>query len=197
VASPSCYHSAVFRTRVGSLSFIPLETQTSVPLPLPYIRPFGSKCFAGGFAPVSRFGLQSKELTGTGCSAGISHPQDGGTASSNLHSMFKTPERKEFPSHQAGALADSRPIMFDAKNGQMVSRNQSLPQTVPICELGLVRYSGHSSDLPWTISLRRGSGAAECGGLLTPMDHFAIRYKTQLSPFASHQIAGFQFFEVC
>jgi hypothetical protein len=36
--------------------------------------------------------------------------------------MFKTPEKKEFPSSQTHTLADNRPITFDAKNMQMVSR---------------------------------------------------------------------------
>jgi hypothetical protein len=49
---------------------------------------------------------------------------DGGVADPACHSMFKTPERKEFPSRRGGTLADNRPILFDAKRGQMVSQAQ-------------------------------------------------------------------------
>lgn len=40
--------------------------------------------------------------------------------------MFKIRERKEFPSHWGGTLADSRPTLFDAKKCQMDSRKQIL-----------------------------------------------------------------------
>jgi len=38
--------------------------------------------------------------------------------------MFKTPERKEFPS-RPGTLADNRPTLFDARRSQMVSRKRT------------------------------------------------------------------------
>jgi hypothetical protein len=39
----------------------------------------------------------------------------GGIAIPDCHSMFKTSERKEFPSRLGGTLVDNRPTAFDAK----------------------------------------------------------------------------------
>jgi len=38
--------------------------------------------------------------------------------------MFKTPERKEFPSRQGGTLADNRPTLFDAIKGKWSAGNR-------------------------------------------------------------------------
>src|SRR6266852_1192740 len=73
------------------------------------------KMFRGRFAPLSRFGPQSRGLTGTGISAGISSTLGGRVAGPKCHSMFKTPERKEFPSRHSQTLADNRPFSLTQK----------------------------------------------------------------------------------
>jgi hypothetical protein len=83
------------------------------------------------------------------------------------YSMFKTAERKEFSSHRGRILVDNRPTLFDAKKGQIVSWNQSLPPSnCRIYEHGLMLYSDHSAVLLRPDRPRRGGRAAECGGLL-------------------------------
>ena len=42
----------------------------------------------------------------------------GGITIPDCHSMFKTCERKEFPSRLGGTLADNRPTTFDAKKAK-------------------------------------------------------------------------------
>src|SRR3989441_2106550 len=82
-------------------SINPAGTQMSVQLPLPYIRPFGSKCFAGGLLHFRGSGFKAGDLLETGSSAGISRPPRWRHSYPEPHSMFKTLERKEFPSHQS------------------------------------------------------------------------------------------------
>src|SRR6267143_1364987 len=85
-------------------------------LPLPYIRPCGTKCFAGGLL----------HFRGPGFEAGYLRepqlrPERGYPA---RHSMFKTPEMEDSPSRPGGTLADNRPIPFDTKSGQMFWLNR-------------------------------------------------------------------------
>jgi hypothetical protein len=99
-----------------------------VRLPLPYIRQFGSKCFAGGSLHSRGAVFQGTGLTGTGISGnspGASRTLSGRVAGSRCHFMFKTPERKEFPSRPGGTLANNRPTLFDARRSQMVSRKRT------------------------------------------------------------------------
>jgi hypothetical protein len=89
--------------------------------------------FRGRITPLSRFGLQSRGLTGTSISAGFGRFLSGGARGPSCHSMFKTPERKDFPSRQAGpSLADNQPVLFDAKEGQMVSGNIPFSPKLPL-----------------------------------------------------------------
>jgi hypothetical protein len=64
-------------------------------LPLSYIRPFGSKCFAGGLLHVRGSGLEAKDLQEPP-TVGMPGILDGGMADPACHSMFKTAERKDF-----------------------------------------------------------------------------------------------------
>src|SRR6266436_437561 len=139
----------------------------SVQLPLPYIRPFGSKCFAGGLLHVRGSGFKPGDLPGNRQLRRHQPAPRRRHGFLGFYSMCKTLERKEFSSHRNGILADNRPTMFDAKNGQMVSRKPITSPNCPHLRARLVRYSGHSSDLLRTIRPRRGARAAECGGLLT------------------------------
>ncbi len=91
----------------------------SVVLPLPFIRPFGSKCFAGGLLHIHSSGFRTRGLLELK-SIGISRIPDGCVAGPTCHSMFKTPERKESSSRKGGTLADNRPILLDAEKGKMV-----------------------------------------------------------------------------
>src|SRR5260370_19991996 len=59
--------------------------------------------FRGRFAPLSRFALQTMGLTGTSRSANISPLPKRTCSDRKPHCMFKTPERKEFPSRQSGS----------------------------------------------------------------------------------------------
>ena len=133
--------------------------------------------FRGRFAPLSRLGFKAGDLLEP-----VSPPTDvsrtlyGRAASPRCHySMFKTPERKEFPSRQGGTFADNRPTPFDARKPQMVSRKRTISaKTGPSCDVHLMLYSGHSADLLRPNRPRRGGRAAECGGLLNPPALFAL-----------------------
>ncbi len=113
----------------------------SVQLPLPYIRPFGSKCFAGGLLHFRGSGFKAGDLlepvsppasaaglTGTGFSAGVSRTLEAGVAGPKCHSMFKTPEREESPSRHGGTLADYRPTFLDAKKVKWSAGNRPSSQ---------------------------------------------------------------------
>ncbi|SRR6266481_3335932 len=106
----------------------------SVQLPLPYIRPFGSKCFAGGLLHVRGSGFKPGDLPGNRQLRRHQAAPRRRHGFLGFYSMFKTLERKEFPSHRNGILADNRPTMFDAKNGQMSVATNHFPKTLPICE---------------------------------------------------------------
>ena len=75
----------------------------SARLPLPYIRPFGSKCFAGGLLHFRGSGFKAGDLLApvspTASAAPSSQVQP---SPSVIYSMFKSPERKEFQSRQGG-----------------------------------------------------------------------------------------------
>jgi hypothetical protein len=123
--------------------------------------------FRGRLAPLSRFGLQSRGLTGTDSSAGFRRPLGGGAAAPNSILWSKHPKGKNSCPARGGTLADNRPTLFDAKKGQMVIRKLTfLAKTDPVGEPYLVVYSGHSTDLLRPNRPRRGGRAAECGGLL-------------------------------
>jgi len=131
--------------------------------------------FRGRLAPLSRFGLQSRGLTSTASSAGVGHLLGGGIASPRHYSMFKTPERKEFPSRQGGILADNRPTLFDGRNGQIFQPETNIStKTAPSCGRSLMIYLNYSADLLRSIRPRRGGRAAECGGLLNLPALFAL-----------------------
>jgi len=104
--------------KLSAITLKPVGRPIPGRLPLPYIRPIGSKCFAGGLlhfaVRVSKQGTYGNRRLHR-CQP---HPPRG-VASPKRHSMFKTPERKEFPSRRSGALADNRPTPFDAKSGEM------------------------------------------------------------------------------
>ncbi len=80
--------------------------------------------------------------------------------------MFKTPERKEFPSRHGGTLADNRPTLFDAKKVKWSAGKTSPPETDPFCDFRSMIHSCHSVVLLRPNRPRRGGRAAECGGLL-------------------------------
>jgi hypothetical protein len=94
----------------------------SVVLPLPYIRPFGSKCFVGDLLHFRASGLKAGDLLEPVSPPAPAAPL--GVAGPKCHSMFKSPQRKEFPSCPSGTFADNRPNLFDAKKREMVSRDQ-------------------------------------------------------------------------
>src|SRR5580704_1823933 len=76
-------------------------TLVLVVLPLSYIRPFGSKCFAGGLLHVRGSGLEAKDLQEPP-TVGMPGILDGGMADPACHSMFKTAERKDLLPAVAG-----------------------------------------------------------------------------------------------
>jgi hypothetical protein len=94
----------------------------SVVLPLPYIRQFRSKCFAGDLLHFRASGLKAGDLLEPVSPPAPAAPS--GVANPKCHSMFKSPERKEFPSCLSGTFADNRPKLFDAEKRQMVSQEQ-------------------------------------------------------------------------
>jgi hypothetical protein len=58
---------------------------------------------------------------------------DGETANPACHSMFKTPEKKDFPPVKGGTLTGNGPTFFDVENPQMVSpAKEYLPRTLPL-----------------------------------------------------------------
>jgi len=105
----------------------------SVQLPLPYIRPVGSKCFAGGLC--STFAVRaSKQGTYWNrqlCRAS-GRPHDRGTASPNPILCSKHEKGK----NQARALADSRPKCLTQRTGKWSVATNHFTQTVPICGFG-------------------------------------------------------------
>jgi hypothetical protein len=106
----------------------PARTRMSVQLPLPYIRPFGSKCFAGGFTPLSLFGLQSRGLTGTGVSAGVSRTLNGGIAGPNAILCAKHPKGKNSRPAKAGPLLTTDPLPLTQKEVKWSTRSRYLSQ---------------------------------------------------------------------
>ena len=119
-----------------------------VQLLLPYIRPFGSKCFAGGLLHFRGSGFKAGDLPVPAALPTLATPSAEGTANPGHYSMFKRPERKEFPSRVGGILADSRPTNFDAKKGQIFQPETNISaKSAAWCGRSLMIYSGHSADL--------------------------------------------------
>ena len=93
----------------------------SVVLPLPYIRPFRSKCFAGGLLHThgscfSTGGLLELESPPASAASPI-----GASLAPYAILCLKHPKGKNPHPASAGTLADNRPTLLDAKRDQMVS----------------------------------------------------------------------------
>jgi len=139
----------------------------SARLPLPYIRPFGSKCFAGGLLHFRGSGFKAGDLlepvSPTASAAPSSQVQP-----SPVSSILCSNRPKGKNSTPAKAGTDNRPFLFDARTFQMVSPTPAfLARTRPFVTFAndILRPFGRFArpNRP-----RRGGRAAECGGLLDP-----------------------------
>src|SRR5882762_5950675 len=92
-------------------------------LPLPYIRPCGTKCFAGGLLHFRGPGFEAEDLQEPHLQHGHGWPCFTFYVQSSGKERFTVPPRR--------ALADHRPIPLDAKRGQMFWLNRRFLAKVP------------------------------------------------------------------
>ena len=132
-----------------------------------YIRPIGSKCFAGELLHFRGSVFKAGDLRIPLFPAASSPSQTEMRQTCEL--FYRSKHRKgRSPVSGDGTLADNRPTLFDEAKREMInSQNRLLGQILaPLCISLLVLYFGHSADSSRSIRPRRGGRAAECGGLL-------------------------------
>jgi hypothetical protein len=150
-------------------------------LPLPYIRPLGSKCFAGGYSTLAvRAGSYWNRNHGR---------PPASTPSTEVRLIpsdilcSKQAKRKNSNPASSGSSLTTDP--FDWTRGQSNSQppigiyRANCPHWLPLFNDLL----GFSVDLFWPNRPRRGGRVAECGGLLILPDPFA---QTDFHVFCSH-----------
>src|SRR5437870_11726225 len=104
--------------------------------------------FRGRFAPLSRFGLQSRGLTGTGISTGVSRTP------CPVSSILCSNRPKGKNSSPAKAESDNRPFLFDASNSQWSAQHQHFLRETDLLRLSLMMDSHHSAGLLGRIDRR-------------------------------------------
>jgi hypothetical protein len=144
-----------------------------VQLLLPYIRPCGSKCFAGDLLHFRGSGFKAGDLQEPALPSVFAASSGGIRPAPHTILCSKRPKGKNSHYHPRGGHSlTADPPMFDAKTGQMVSRIATFLLHLPRLCRTLMIYLRHSADLLRSIRPRRGGRAAECGGLLIHPDLF-------------------------